>query len=162
MRNTMKLTTPTDREIVATREFDAPRQLVWDSIFTPELLKRWMHGPPGSEMTACDDDARTGGKFRRVWSGANGTTVSQSGVYREVVPPERCVRTQVFEAGGVPTGAEQLATIVLTELGERTMLTITFLYDSKEARDGAVASGVEQFMAAGYDRLEETLASVPA
>jgi uncharacterized protein YndB with AHSA1/START domain len=162
MRNAMKLTTPTDREIVVAREFDAPRELVWDSIFRPELLRRWMFGPPGWEWTACEDDARTGGTYRRVWSDPNGMTMSQSGVHREVVPPERCVRTQVFEIGCVPQGGEQLATIVLTELGERTMLTMTFLFDSKEVRDGAVASGMEQGMAAGFDRLDEILASAAA
>jgi uncharacterized protein YndB with AHSA1/START domain len=160
MRNALKLTTPTDREIVTTREFDAPRELVWDSIFTPELLRRWMHlGPPGWEMTVCEDDACTGGTFRRVWSDPNGKTMSQSGVNREVVPPERCVRTQVFEVGGVPMGGEQLATIILAEMGERTMLTMTFLFESKEVRDGSVASGMEQGMAAGFDRLDEVLAS---
>jgi uncharacterized protein YndB with AHSA1/START domain len=159
MRNAMKLTTPTDREIVTTREFDAPRELVWDSIYTPELLRQWMLGPPGWEMTVCEDDACTGGTFRRVWSDPNGMTMSQSGVYREVVPPERSVRTQVFEIGGVTRGGEQLATIVLTELGDRTMLTMTFLFESKEVRDGSVASGMEQGMAAGFDRLDEVLAS---
>ena len=84
--------------------------------------------------------------------------MSMSGVYREVVPPERCVRTEVFDTGCVPGGGEQLATLVLTEMGERTLLTITLLYDSKEARDGAAASGMEQGMAAGYERLDEILA----
>ena len=159
MRNALMLTTPTDREIVVTREFEAPRELVWDSIYTPELLRRWFSGPPGWEMTTCEDDTRPGGTFRRVWSDPNGMTMSQSGVYREVVPPERCVRTQVFETDGVPRGGEQLGTIVLTELGERTMLTMTFLFDSKEVRDGAVASGMEKGMAAGFDRLDEVLDS---
>lgn len=162
MRNALKLTTPTDREIVVVREFDAPRELVWDSIFKPELLRRWFYGPPGWEMTTCEDDARTGGTYRRVWSDPNGLTMSQSGVHREVVPPERCVRTQVFESGGVPWGGEQLATIVLTELRERTMLTMTFLFDSKETRDGTVPANMEQGMAAGFDRLDEILASAAA
>ena len=89
MRNALKLTTPTDREIVVVREFDAPRELVWDSIFKPELLRRWFYGPPGWEMTTCEDDACTGGTYRRVWSDPNGLTMSQSGVHREVAPPER-------------------------------------------------------------------------
>jgi uncharacterized protein YndB with AHSA1/START domain len=161
MRNALKLTTPTDREIVVVREFDAPRELIWDSIFKPELLRRWFSGPPGWEMTTCEDDACTGGTYRRVWSDPNGLTMSQSGVHREVVPPERCVRTQVFESGGVPWGGEQLATIVLTELRERTMLTMTFLFDSKETRDGTVPH-MEQGMAAGFDRLDEILASAAA
>jgi uncharacterized protein YndB with AHSA1/START domain len=162
MRNALKLTTPTDREIVTTREFDAPRELVWDSVFTPELLKRWMLGPPGWEWSACEDDACTGGKYRRAWSGPDGMTMSQSGVYREVVPPERCIRTQVFETGGVARGGDQLVTLILTELGERTMLTMSFLFDSKETRDGAVASGMEKGMTAGFERLDEILALAAA
>ncbi|SIN93106.1 Uncharacterized conserved protein YndB, AHSA1/START domain [Singulisphaera sp. GP187] len=157
MRNAMKVTTPTDREIVITREFNAPRELVWDTMSKPELLKRWLLGPPGWEMTICEEDARVGGKFRWAWSGPEGASMSMHGVYREVSPPERCVRTEVFDMGCVPGGGGQLATLVLTALGERTALTITLLYDSKEARDGAVASGMEQGMAAGYERLDEIL-----
>jgi len=162
MRNALKVTTPTDREIVITREFDAPRALVWDAMSRPELLKRWVLGPPGWEMTVCEEDAHPGGAFRWAWSGPEGAVMSMSGVYREVVPPEHCVRTEVFEVGCVPGGGEQLATLVLTELGERTLLTITLLYESKEARDGAAASGMEQGMAAGYERLDEILAMVVA
>lgn len=158
MRNVLKVTTPTDREIVITREFNAPRELVWDTMSKPELIKRWVFGPPGWEMTACEEDPRVGGTFRWAWRGPDGAAMSMSGVYREVVPPERCVRTERFDFGCVPEGAEQLATLVLTEQGERTLLTITLLYPSKEARDGAVASGMEQGMAAGYDRLDEILA----
>jgi uncharacterized protein YndB with AHSA1/START domain len=162
MRNTLKTSTPTDCEIVTTREFDAPRELVWDAIFRPELLRRWMFGPPGWEMTICEDDACTGGTYRRVWSDPNGLTTSQSGVHREFVPPERGVRTQVMENGGVPWGGEQLATIVLTELGERTLLTMTFLFDSKESRDQAMACRNEEAMAAGFERLDEILALAAA
>lgn len=159
MRRAMTLTTPTDREIVTTREFDAPRELVWEAIFTPELLKRWWSvGKPGWEWTACEDDARTGGTFRRAWSGPNGMTMSQYGVYREVAPPVHCVRTQMFEMGGVPRGGEQLATITLAESGGRTVLTMTFLFETKEARDGAVSSGMEQGMGANFDRMDEVLA----
>jgi uncharacterized protein YndB with AHSA1/START domain len=157
MRNALKLTTPTDREIVITREFNAPRELVWDAMSRPELLRRWLLGPPGWEMTVCEEDARVGGAFRWAWSGPDGATMAMHGVYREVSPPERCVRTEVFDTGCVPGGGEQLATLVLTELGERTALTITLLYESKEARDGAAASGMERGMAAGYERLDEVL-----
>jgi uncharacterized protein YndB with AHSA1/START domain len=162
MQNALKVTTPNDREVVITREFNAPRDLVWDAMSRPELLKRWVCGPPGWEMTVCEEDARPGGMFRWAWSGPDGAIMSMSGVYREVVPPERCVRTEVFDTGCVPGGGEQLATLVLTEMGERTLLTITLLYDSKEARDGAVASGMAQGMAAGYDRLDEILAMAAA
>lgn len=157
MRNALSVTTPTDREIVVTRVFNAPRALVWDAMSRPELLKRWLAGPPGWEMTACEDDPRVGGTFRWAWTGPEGALMSMSGVYREVAPPERCVRTERFDIGCVPGGGEQLATLVLTDKGDTTLLTITLLYESKEARDGAVASGMEQGMAAGYDRLDEIL-----
>ena len=85
--------------------------------------------------------------------------MTMTGVYHEVAPPERCVRTERFDIGCGPEGAEQLATLVLAEEGDATLLTITLLYQSKEARDGAVASGMEQGMAAGYDRLDEILRS---
>ena len=83
--------------------------------------------------------------------------MSMHGGYREVSPPERCVRTEVFDTGCVPGVGEQLATLVLSDLGERTSLTVTLLYDSKQARDGAAASGMEQGMAAGYNRLDKIL-----
>jgi uncharacterized protein YndB with AHSA1/START domain len=158
MRNALKITTPTDREIVITREFNSPRELVWDAMSRPELLKRWVTGPPGWQMTVCEEDAREGGTFRWAWSGPDGAEMSMSGVYREIVPPERCVRTERFEIGCVPGGGEQLATLVLVEEGEKTTLTLTLLYDSKEARDGAAASGMDQGLAAGYDRLDDILA----
>src|SRR3954462_3544622 len=120
MKNALNVSTPSDLEIVVTREFNAPRDLVWDTMSKPELLKRWLFSPPGWEMTACEEDARVGGTFRWVWSGPGGASLSMSGVSREVGPPERCVRTEVFESGGVPGRGEQLATLVLTELGERT------------------------------------------
>lgn len=157
MKNTLKLTTPTDREIVVTREFNAPRELVWDTMSKPELLKRWLFGPPGWEMTVCEEDQRVGGTFRWAWSGPGGAAMSMSGVYKEIVPPERVVRTETFDTGCAPQGGEQFVTLVLTEHGEKTKLTITILYPSKEARDGAAASGMEHGMAAGYDRLDEIL-----
>lgn len=159
MKNALKVTTPTDREIVITRSFNAPRRQVWDAMTKPELLKRWLFGPPGWEMTVCDEDTRVGGKFRWAWRGPNGEEMSMHGVYREVVPPERVVRTETFEFGCAPQAGEQVGTLVLTEHGGRTDLTLTLVYPSKEARDGAVASGMEQGMAAGYDRLDEMLAA---
>src|SRR5258708_27680549 len=140
MKNSMKLTTPSDREIVVTRMFDAPRELVWDTMSKPELLKRWLFGPPGWEMTVCDEDARVGGKFRWEWKGPDGAVLSMTGVYHEIVAPERVVRTETFETGCPDQGGEQLATLVLSERGGKTALTLTVLYPSKEARDGAAAS----------------------
>jgi uncharacterized protein YndB with AHSA1/START domain len=157
MRNTLNVTTPTDREIVITRAFNAPRSLVWEAMSKPELLKRWVSGPPGWEMTVCEEDARVGGTFRWAWTGPEGASMSMSGVYREVLPPERSVRTERFDVGCVPGGGEQLATLVLNEQGDATHLTITLLYASNDARNGAVASGMEQGMAASYDRLDDLL-----
>jgi uncharacterized protein YndB with AHSA1/START domain len=155
----LEITTPTDREIVITRGFDAPRRLVWEAMSKPELLKRWLFGPPGWAMTVCDDDLRVGGKFRWVWRGPDGTEMAMHGVYREIVPPERMVRTETFEFGCPAQAGEQLGTMMLTEKDGRTQMTLTVSYPSKEARDGAIASGMEQGMAAGYNRLDELLAA---
>jgi uncharacterized protein YndB with AHSA1/START domain len=158
MKNSLKITTPTDREILIARVFNAPRELVWDTMSKPELLKRWLFTPAGWEMTVCEGDPRVGGKFRWVWSGPGGPEMSMTGVYCEIVPPERAVRTETFEFGCVPQSGEQLATLILTEQGEKTLLTLTVLYPSKEARDGAIASGMERGLGAGYDKLDEMLA----
>jgi uncharacterized protein YndB with AHSA1/START domain len=160
MKHTIKVMAAGDCEIVVTREFDAPRTLVWETMSRPELLKRWLFGPPGWEMTVCEDEHRVGGTFRWEWSGPDGAAMKMTGVYRELSPPERCVRTETFEFGCVPQMGEQLATLVLAEKGGKTALTLTVLYPSKEARDGALASGMEHGMAAGYDRLDEILQTV--
>ena len=157
MKNTLTVAAAGDREIVLTRDFDAPRELVWEAMSRPELLKRWLFGPPGWEMTVCEEDQRVGGEFRWEWSRPGGEPMCMVGVYREIVPPERCVRTERFETGCIPHMGEQIATLVLTEEGGKTTLTLNGLYPSTEARDGALASGMEQGMAAGYDRLEEQL-----
>lgn len=157
MGNKITVTTPNDLEIVVTRSFDAPRALVWESMSKPELLKRWLFGPPGWTMTTCEDDLRVGGKFRWAWRGPNGEEMSMHGVYKEVAPPARVVRNEIFEMGGAPPMGEQLATLELAERGAKTMLTITLRYKTKAERDGAKASGMEHGMAAGYDRLDELL-----
>jgi uncharacterized protein YndB with AHSA1/START domain len=158
MKNTLTVTTRGDREIVVTRAFDAPRKLVWETMSKPELLKRWLFGPPGWEMTACEEDQRVGGSFRWEWRGPDGAAMKMTGTYKEIVPPERCVRTESFDFGCAPQMGEQLSTLVLTEAGGKTTLTLTVRYPSKEARDGALASGMEHGMAAGYDRLDGILA----
>jgi len=158
---TLKVATPTDREIVMTRAFDAPRALVWDAMSKPEMLRRWLLGPPGWTITTFDDDLRAGGKFRWVWRGPDGSEIAMGGVYREVARPERIVRTESFEFGSAPPTGEQLATLVLTEQGAITALKLTLLYPSKEARDAAVASGVDRGLAVGYERLDDLLAPKP-
>jgi len=127
----------------------------------PEFLRRWLLGPPGWTMTVCENDLRVGGAFRHAWRGPDGVEMAMRGVYREVVRPERIVRTETFDFGCAPQAGEQLGTLVLTERGGLTTLTLTVLYPSKEARDGAVASGMERGLAAGYDRLDEILGAFP-
>jgi uncharacterized protein YndB with AHSA1/START domain len=159
MANGLTVTTPTDREIVMTRDFNAPRHLVYEALCKPEFLKRWLLGPPGWAMTVCENDVRVGGQFRHVWRMENGTEMAMHGVYQEVKPPERLVRTETFDVGCAPQMGEQVGTLELSEQGGRTRLTLTVVYPSKEARDGAVASGMEHGVAAGYNRLDEVLAS---
>jgi uncharacterized protein YndB with AHSA1/START domain len=158
MKNALSVTTPSDLEVVITRTFDAPRRLVFEAMSTPELIKRWLFGPPGWTMTVCEDDLRVGGTFRWAWSGPDGVQMSMHGIYQEVVAPERIVRTESFDAGCVPQMGEQLATVALAELGGKTHLTLTVVYPTKEARDGSIASGMEHGVSAGYDRLDELLA----
>lgn len=156
---TLNVTTPSDVEVVMTREFNAPRRLVWETMSNPELLSRWLFGPDDWKLDVVEDEQRAGGSFRWVWRGSDGAEMTMSGVYSEVVPPERMVRTEVFAFGDQPPLGEQLATLVLADQGERTALTLTLLYNSKEARDGAIASGMARGVSISYDRLDEVLAS---
>src|SRR5207247_8670465 len=100
---TLQLTTPSDREIAMTRVFDAPRKLVFDAHTKPELVKRWLLGPPGWSMPVCEIDLRVGGRFRYVWRRDNdGTQMGMGGVYREIVAPERIVNTEKFDEAWYP------------------------------------------------------------
>jgi uncharacterized protein YndB with AHSA1/START domain len=157
---TVKVTTPTDCEIVITRAFEAPRALVFNAMSQVELLKRWLSGPPGWSMVECENDLKVGGTFRHVWRGPDGAEMAMHGVYREIVPPERIVRTESFELGCDAQAGEQIATLVLTEQGGKTTLTLTVLLPSKEARDGMIASGMERGVSASYDKLDDLLPSL--
>ncbi|HEU4365798.1 MAG TPA: SRPBCC family protein [Candidatus Krumholzibacteria bacterium] len=153
---TLKIATPTEREIVMTRIFDAPRRLVFDAHTRPELIKRWLFGPDGWSMTVCEVDLRVGGTYRYVWRHTNGNEMGMGGVFREVVAPERIVATEKFDEAWYP--GEAIDTTVFVEKDGKTTITLTVLYESKEARDMALASGMEQGMALGYDRLAAMLA----
>ncbi len=157
---TLKVTTSTDREIAMMRVFDAPRRLVFDALTKPELVKQWLLGPPGWSMPVCEIDLRVGGAYRFVWRGPDGTEVGMGGVHREIVAPERLVSTERFDESWYP--GEALVTNVLIEQGNKTTLTLTVRYESREARDIALKSPMEQGVAAGYDRLAELLASLGA
>jgi uncharacterized protein YndB with AHSA1/START domain len=155
---TLNITTPSDREILMTRDFDAPRKLVWATMSKPELLKRWLFGPQGWELDVEHDDMAADGTFRWVWRGAEGEMI-MSGVYSEVTRPERIVRTEAFQFGGQPPMGEQLATLALAEHNGKTTLTLHLQFDSKEARDGAIASGMAKGVEASYNNLAEILAT---
>src|SRR5215467_9934002 len=145
MKNVMKLTTAGDREVVVTRSFDAPRQMVWDAYTKPELLKRWLTGPPGWSFSVCEVDLRVGGKYRWVWRGPDGTEMGMGGVHLEVVAPERLVNTQLFDEDW--TGGEAVGTMVFTEKDGKTLMTNTIRYASAAARDAVLKTPMEQGMA---------------
>jgi len=156
---TLKLTTGGDREIVMTRAFDARRTLVFDAFTKPELVKQWLLGPDGWSMPVCEIDLKVGGKYRYVWRrDKDGTEMGMGGVYREIVAPERVVATEKFDQSWYP--GEAVGTFVLVEQGGKTTLTQTILYESREARDGVLKSGMEKGVVASYDRLAKLLEKV--
>jgi uncharacterized protein YndB with AHSA1/START domain len=157
---TLKVTTPTEREIAMTRVFDAPRNLVFDAYTKPELVKRWLGVHGGWSWAVCEIDLRVGGSYRFVWRGPGGEEMGMRGVYREVVVPERIVATEAFDQSWYP--GEAVSTVVMVQQGDRTTLTLTVRYESREARDAVLKSPMEQGVAAGFDKLEELLASTRA
>ena len=157
----LKITTSGDRELVMTRVFAAPRTLVFDAYTKPELVTRWLLGPPGWSMPVCEMDVRVGGTYRWVWRhDRDGTEMGMGGTYREVRAPERLVATERFDEAWYP--GEALNTLVLVEQGGRTTLTQTMRYESREARDAVIKSGMESGVKASYDRLDDLLAATPA
>jgi uncharacterized protein YndB with AHSA1/START domain len=151
---TLTVTTPTDREIVLTRVFDAPRRLVFDALTRPELLRRWF-GARGWNLVVCEVDLREGGTWRFVSRGPDGTEMGQGGVYRVILPPDRLVYTELFDDQSYP--GESLITHVLVELDGRTTLTSTLLYASREGRDIVLRYPMDRGVAESYDRLAELL-----
>ncbi len=150
------VTLPTDEQILITREFAAPKHLVFRAWTTPELVRRWWSGRRG-EMTSCEIDLRVGGAWRFAMVAHGGFEVAFHGEYREIVADERIVATEVYEA--VPDG-EALNTITFTEAGGRTTLTMLVEHASKEERDAHVDSGMETGMQEGMDLLEQVAASL--
>jgi len=150
MSNTLTVTTPSNLEIVLTREFDAPRALLFDVLSKPEHVPHWW-GQAGSTLTHCEMDFRPGGRWRFVERDKNGQESGFRGEIREIVPNERIVQT--FEWEGLP-GHISVETLQLEDLGGRTRITVTSVFDSVEDRDGMLQSGMEQGAAELYDRLE--------
>lgn len=154
----LTLETPGDLDAVITREFDAPRDLVWKCMTTPALVKRWLLGPPGWTMPVCEIDLRVGGAYRYVWRNEAGSEMGMGGVYQEIVPPERIVDIQKFDEDW--TNGETLVTVTLAERDGRTIMTTTVRYSSKEAREAMLATGMTGGMEAGYVRLDALVAEL--
>jgi len=140
-----------DTEILITREFNAPRHLVYKAYTTPELVRRWWAGRRG-EMTVCEIDLRVGGAWRFVMTSSEGFEVAFHGTYREIVPDERLVHTEVYEA--MPD-AEAVNTLTFAETDGRTTLTVLVDCGTREVRDGMMASGMEVGMQEAYDLIEQ-------
>jgi len=153
---TATVTLPKDDQILITREFDAPRHLVYEAYTTPELVRRWWHANRG-EMTTCEIDLRVGGAWRYVMVAEGGMEVAFHGEYREIVPDERLVSTEVFE--GMPE-AEALDTLTLTEADGRTRLELLVQHASKEHRDAHISSGMEDGLQDALDLLEQVAVSL--
>jgi len=161
MKNTgtLKVETRGEREIVMTRVFDAPRELVFRALTTPDLLKRWF-GPHGWTLTECEVDLRVGGAWRFLSTGPGGRTMGMRGVYREIAPFERIVYTESFDEWAAQGSA--LITATLAERDGRTTLTVVSLAPSREVRDAVIQSGMEHGAAETYDRLADMLAGKAA
>jgi uncharacterized protein YndB with AHSA1/START domain len=151
-RGATTFATPSDREIVITRVFDAPRRLVFETLTDPAHVPHW-YGPRGWTLPVCHIDLRPGGAWRYVLRHPQRGDMGMRGVFREITPPERLVTTESFD----DYPGESLNTVVLTEEDGKTTVTVTVLYPSKEVRDAVLSSGMQDGASETYDRLAEYL-----
>jgi uncharacterized protein YndB with AHSA1/START domain len=147
--------TPGDREISISRVFAARRELVFAAMTTPALVKQWLLGPPGWTMPLCEIDLRVGGAYRYEWQHAVHGRMGMRGVYRRLQEPGLIVCTEAFDQSWY--GGEAVVTSVLVQIGDRTQLTTTSLYETQEARDTALRSNMEEGVAHSYAKLDEML-----
>jgi uncharacterized protein YndB with AHSA1/START domain len=152
----LTVTLPSDLEIVMTREFQAPRRLVYEAFTRPEHLKRWW-GPRYLELSVCEVDLREGGSWRFVQRAPDGQEFGFRGVYQEIAPPERLVYTFIFEP--MPEH-DAVVTIVFEERIGRTTLRQTTRHKTKFGRDGHLNAGMEEGVIDSYARLDELLATL--
>ena len=159
---TARVTLPTDEQILITREFAAPRELVYRAWTTPELVKRWWAGRRG-EVTSAEIDLRVGGSWRYVMMASGGHEVAFHGEFREIVPNERIVTTEVYEMLGadpLPAADEPLNSVTFSEAGGRTTLEVLVQCSTRELRDMIIDSGMESGMQEGFDLLEDVALSL--
>jgi uncharacterized protein YndB with AHSA1/START domain len=155
----MQVTTPSDREIVLTRAFDAPRDLVFEAWTRPEHVRHWW-GLRSSTMLLCEAEVRPGGSWRYVTTAEDGAEVPFTGVYREITPPERLVYTEMYDVEPFNSGDPAVNTVSFTEKEGRTLVTVTTVYPTKEVRDFVLGTGMEAGAAESYDRLAEHLTTM--
>src|SRR5262245_3539178 len=153
---TTTLAMPSELEVVMTRVFDAPRDLVYEAWTDPEHVTQWLLGPEGWTMPVCEMDLRPGGAWRRIWRKADGSEMEMHGEYREIMPPARVVETESW-GGDWP---ETVNTLELSEEDGRTTATLTVLYPSKDARDAAVQTGMKDGADQSFARLEDYLSTL--
>jgi uncharacterized protein YndB with AHSA1/START domain len=152
MSTKLEVTTPSDREIRVTRTFDAPPGLVFECHTKPELVKKWLLGPPGWSMPVCEIDLRAGGRYRYVWrNDSKGAEFGVQGEFREIHAPDRIVNSETMD--GVP--GEALCTATFSKSGSGTLFILNMQFESKELRDGALESGMTDGMSMSYDRLDD-------
>jgi uncharacterized protein YndB with AHSA1/START domain len=164
MTKPLEVSLPSDREVRVERTFNAPRELVWDAHTKPELVQKWMLGPPGWSMPVCEMDVRTGGKYKWRWrSDEDGKQFGFYGTFTEVDAPSRMAHDEYYDPGDVggamPATDPCRVTLELSEARGVTTLISCMRFASKEARDGAVSTGMTDGMEMGYARLDEMLAT---
>lgn len=155
-----QVTMPSDREVMVTRSFKAPRALVFRAHVEPELVRRWMLGPPGWSMPVCEMDVRVGGSYRWRWrSDTDGKEFGFAGTFREVQPPSKLVHTESYDAGTVGDNypGEALVTTSFVEEGGITTMTSVIDFGSKQTRDAAVKTGMTDGMEMSYQLLDRLL-----
>ena len=158
-RGTAKVTLPADDQILITREFAAPRELVYEACTTPELVRKWWGAEMG-ETTHAEIDLRVGGKWRYVGVANEGFEVAFHGEYREIVPNEKVVSTEAYEGIPDPDANATVNTITFEDLGGRTRMTVLVQCPSREVRDAIIESGMETGMQKSYDALERVAQSL--
>jgi uncharacterized protein YndB with AHSA1/START domain len=156
---TLQISTPTDTTIVLTRDFKAPRHLVWAAMTTPDKMKRWMLPPPGMTLDVCEVEPRLGGSLKLAWKSADANPMmTLEGEWTEFSPHERMVHTETMKLGTGETVLTLVETHEFTEKSGITQMRITQTYKSKQDRDGALASGMDQGMEACYQQLDTLVA----
>ena len=156
-----EVSTPSDREVLVKRSFDAPVNLVWQAYTDPALMRRWLTAMPGWSMPVCEMDVRVGGRYRWRWrNNENGAEFGFSGTFREVQPPSRIVHTEAYDPGTVSDDFpknDAIVTVMFVQDGDRTTVTTLIDFGSKQARDAAVSTGMTGGMEQSYQLLDRLL-----